>query len=105
MLSDIKYDDTCITLQLPSQMACGICKPKLDPMTPTRRSNKKQRHLSDRRRCQQYWLPKWRNNSSSYNKLNRIVCNYLGIESNNNLNNINNNYHVKKHMEPEEKNV
>ena len=29
LLSDIKYNSTCITLQVPLQLACGECKKQL----------------------------------------------------------------------------
>ena len=59
-LSSIKYDSTCISLELPYSLACSNCGPALDPLTITRkRSHKKERHKSERRRCQQYWSSSW----------------------------------------------
>ena len=36
-LSDIKYNSTCITLQIPLDLVCGECKKQLNPLENTRK--------------------------------------------------------------------
>ena len=56
----LKYDSTCVSLNLPFCLACGNCQPKLDPLAMKRKSKKcKERHKSFRRKCQQYWSLSW----------------------------------------------
>ena len=59
-LSSVRYDSTCVSLQLPHSLACSNCQPKLDPLSFNRKSNiKKERHKSKRRKCQQCWDSSW----------------------------------------------
>ena len=55
-LSQINSSSTCISLQLPMSHRCENCLKDGD-IHITHRSKKKakQRHLSDRRRCEQLW--------------------------------------------------
>lgn len=39
LISDIKYDSTCISLNLPLSLACDRCKPKLDILSHKRKRN------------------------------------------------------------------
>ena len=43
LLSDIKYNSTCITLKLPLSLACGNCRPQLDPLANKRKKQKTER--------------------------------------------------------------
>ena len=38
LLSDIKYNSTCITLKIPFSLACGNCLPQLDPLENKQKS-------------------------------------------------------------------
>ena len=64
LLSDIKYNSTCITLQVPFHLACGECKNQLNPLKNTRKKRKTERQKSERRRCDQYWCSKYGLNMS-----------------------------------------
>ena len=45
LLSDVKYNSTCIRLKSPFSLACGNCRPHLDPLANKRKKGK----LSNRR--------------------------------------------------------
>ena len=49
-LSSVRYDSTCISLNLPLHLCCMICHPKKDPMTKSRKrsSEKSFRKTADR---------------------------------------------------------
>lgn len=85
LVSDIKYDSTCVTLNLPLCLACDNCKPKLDVLSNKRKikNKKKERNKSERRRCLQYWLSKWSIGplaTSAHVLTYRLVRKYLQIE-------------------------
>ena len=65
LLSNVKYNSTCITLQIPLDLACGECKKQLNPLENTRKKRKCERQKSERRRCEQYWCSKYGLNMSS----------------------------------------
>ena len=55
-LSDINSSSTCILLKLPMSHRCENCLRDGDILVSHRSTkNAKQRHLSDRRRCEQLW--------------------------------------------------
>ena len=50
LLSDIKHNSTCITLKLPLSLACGNCRPQLDPLENKRKKGRlsnKRHHAED----------------------------------------------------------
>ena len=83
--SDINSKSTCLTLNIPHDIACHICQPKLCVLT-TRRVNKKtksERQKSKRNRCQQMWDSYWTNLSNvttSQLMIHRKQRLYLGVE-------------------------
>ena len=83
LLSDIKYNSTCITLQIPLDLACGECKKQLNPLENTRKKRKSERQKCERRRCEQYWCSKYGLNMSStegHALMHRKVRRWLRIE-------------------------
>ena len=85
-LSDVRYNSTCITLQIPISLACLTCEPKLCIHTKKGRQQKASERLkAERNRCEQLWLTKWvSNKNSATSKIVRHnqVRAYLGIQSN-----------------------
>ena len=85
LLSAIKHDSTCISLGLPFSLACSNCGPTLDPLSMNRKvRQKKERHKSERRRCQQYWDTSWTQgkDATEGNTLKyRLTRSYLQIDS------------------------
>ena len=65
LLSAIKYNLTCITLELPFSIRCGECNQRLNPLENTRKKRKTERQKTERRRCQQYWCSKYVDNITS----------------------------------------
>ena len=51
LLSDIKYNSTCVTLNMPFSLACENCQPELDPHSNMRQKQKRQIDLDERNRC------------------------------------------------------
>ena len=83
LLSDVKYNSTCITLQIPLDLACGECKKQLNPLENTRKKRKSERQKSERRRCEQYWCSEYGLNMSSTEEhalMHRQVRQWLRIE-------------------------
>ena len=84
-LSEICYDSTCITLNIPQSMACLKCEPKMCIHTKRGRQQKALERLKDdRNKCDQIWLTKVATNQKcSTSKIIRHneVRAYLGIES------------------------
>ena len=85
LLSDIKFDSTCVTLCLPYSLGCGNCKTKLDPTIKNRKSKfVKERNKCERRRCQRYWDSSWTigKDATEGNVMqHNLVRSYLQIES------------------------
>ena len=85
LLSEIKFDSTCVTLDIPFSLACGNCKTKLDPTINKRKSKfVKERNKCKRRRCQQYWDSSWtkgKDATEGYILQHNLVRSYLQIES------------------------
>ena len=85
LLSEIKFDSTCVTLGLPYSLGCGSCKTKLDPCIKTRKSKfMKERNKCERRRCQHYWDSSWTigKDATEGNVLqHKLVRGYLQIEN------------------------
>ena len=81
LLSDIKYNSTCVTLKMPLSLACENCEPELDPHSNTRKKRKRNVDLDERNRCKQYWLSTWNDDSRTTSKVQRHVTvrKYLGI--------------------------
>ena len=88
LLSDIKYNSTCITLDLPFMLCCDeSCRPFLEAksgmLKKSSRGPKRFRDLSDRRRCKQPWASvhnnAYKTTSTIHNYLR--VRNYMNIES------------------------
>ena len=84
-LSDVRYNSTCITLQIPLSLACLTCEPKLCIHTKKGRQQKALERLKDdRNKCDQLWLTKVATNqrcpTSKLMRHNQIRT-YLGIES------------------------
>ena len=83
--SDINNKSTCLTLNIPHEIACHTCQPKLCVLT-TRRVNKKtksERQKSKRNRCQQMWDSYWTNLSNATTgqlMTHRKQRLYLGVE-------------------------
>ena len=83
LLSDIKYNSTCLTLKVPYSLACGECNQSLNPLSNTRKKRKTERQKSERRRCQQYWASKYvmgANCTEGNAIMHRKVRGYLGIK-------------------------
>ena len=84
LISDIKLDSTCVNLNLPRSLACSNCVQQYpDPLQHRRKKRKssaKQRHLSQRSRCLQYWDTSWANSSPTYLCLHQRVRRYLAIQ-------------------------
>ena len=83
LLSAIKYNSTCITLELPFSIACGECNQRLNPLENTRKKRKTERQKLERRRCQQYWCSKYvlgANSTEGNAVMHRKVRSYLRIE-------------------------
>ena len=84
-LSDIKYDSTCMSLNIPLVMSCDICKPKIEAMCgmskKSSREPKRFRDLSDRWKCQQLWLSRHAEDKRSKTTVQKHfrVRNYLNI--------------------------
>ena len=81
LLSDIKYNSTCVTLNMPFSFACENCQPQLDLLSHTRQKRKREVDLDERNRCKQYWLSTWNDDSRTTSKVQRHVTvrKYLGI--------------------------
>lgn len=83
-LSNIKYDSTCITLCLPTHLACRACMKDACVHTHTRKKRKSsQRQKNPRNRCQQYWTTKWTQGplaTTAHLATHNRVRGYLGIE-------------------------
>ena len=84
-ISDIKYDSTCITLDLPLDFCCEVCKRKKDIFTKkSSKPEKKQKYLHSTNQCKQLWDSSWAEKTHVTNgtlvQHNR-VRNYLGIEA------------------------
>jgi hypothetical protein len=84
LLTDINKNSTCNSLKLPMEWTCGQCINERDMLLQTR-SNKstKQRHLTERNRCQQIWDISWSTKSRvSTNKLllHNNVRSYLKVK-------------------------
>ena len=76
----ITRNSTCVSLNLPLELACGICSPKLDVLTHSRKRRKNNNKCSERRQCQKYWLSKWREDSDGYVLRHAQTRKYLGIK-------------------------
>ena len=86
LLTEIRSTSTCISLAIPNQLACGVCSPKMDITTNSRKRKHNQRQLSERRKCQQYWDDKWlsrKYQSNANMKKYKDVREYLNINSTN----------------------
>ena len=84
-LSEICYDSTCITLNIPQSLACLTCEPKICIHTKKGRQQKALERLKDdRNKCDQLWLTKVVSNqkcpTSKLIRHNEVRA-YLGIES------------------------
>ena len=81
---NIKHDSTCVSLKVPLALACDRCKPKMDPLSNRRRTNKKkERHKHERNRCLQYWHEKWitgKNRTAGHALIHRKTRYFLGIK-------------------------
>ena len=84
-LSEVCYNSTCITLNLPLSLACLQCEPKMCIHTKAGRQQKALERLKDdRNKCDQLWLTKVATNQrcpTSKLKLHNQIRTYLGIES------------------------
>ena len=83
LLTDIRYDSTCIKLNLPESFACSECKNQLSVVQNTRKKRKTNRQKCDRRQCQQYWCSKYGigyNSTEGHAIMHRNVRSYLRIE-------------------------
>ena len=85
LLTEIGPNSTCLSLGIPIQLACGVCTPRMDITSFSRKRKHNQRQLSDRRKCQQYWDDKWLSGHCPTNaklKMYKAVRDYLNITSN-----------------------
>ena len=57
-LIEIKFK-TCEILQIPYDLCCLFCKPKISAVENTRKPRKSFRAKLDRNRCDQFWDEKW----------------------------------------------
>ena len=60
-LTDIKFNSTCISLNIPLMLCCNNCKPKVESTNKIcKKSSKGQKRIrdytTDRWKCQQLWL-------------------------------------------------
>ena len=84
-LSDLNYDSTCISLELPYDIACEVCKPKSNfslLKKSSRPSQKRLKYLHYTNRCKQYWDSHWVKPSNVTNGilLNHVQSRrYLGV--------------------------
>ena len=86
LLTEIGPNSTCLSLGIPIQLACGVCSPKMDITTNSRKRKHNQRQLSDCRKCQQYWDDKWMYGHCPTNaklKMYKALREYLNINSTN----------------------
>ena len=87
-LSEIKYDSTCISLNVPVTMSCDICRPKLEANNGLQKKSsakpKRFRDYSSRRKCRQLWLSKYgeKHRHSSTIHLHIRIRNYFNIKQN-----------------------
>ena len=87
LLSDIQYNSTCITLELPHSICCDNCKNDVESacgmMKKSSKKKKRYRDLSDRRRCKQPWdsCHGSSNVTIATNKRYNVVREYLKINS------------------------
>ena len=84
LLTEIGPNSTCLSLSIPIQLACGVCSPRMDITSFSRKRKHNQRQLSDCRKCQQYWDDKWlsrKYQSSANMKMYKDVRTYLNITS------------------------
>ena len=84
-LSLVKYDSTCISLNIPFVMSCDICQPKMEAICgmskKSSRGRKRFRDICERWKCQQLWLSKHaedKQHKSTVQKHFRVQ-NYLNI--------------------------
>ena len=87
LLSDIKYNSTCITLDLPFSLCCDSCSSTLEAQRGLLKKSshklKRFRDLSERRRCQQPWSSEHNNPYKPTTTIQKFVRvrNYLKIDS------------------------
>lgn len=84
-LSQVRYNSTCISLNLPSSLSCPTCANDVCILSNKRKKRKtNERHKTVRNCCLQYWTNKWTTGSlatvSHITTHNRIRA-YLGIQS------------------------
>ena len=84
-LSDIRYDSTCLTLNLPKCLCCDNCEHKVEASIGLAKKSsmktKSFRTMSPRRRCQQLWLSKFAEDTMPTGKVQKHnrTRNYLNI--------------------------
>ena len=84
-LSDIKYNSTCISLNIPLVMSCDICKLKIEAMSGMSKKSSREpnrfRDLSDHWKCQQLWLSRHAEDKQNQATVQKHFCvrNYLNI--------------------------
>ena len=86
-LSSIKYDSTCVTLNMPLEFACDNCKSKIESKIGISKKSsnvsKRLRHFKhDRWRCQQLWQSKYGDKTQTTATVRKHIWtqNYLNIK-------------------------
>ena len=75
LLTVFSSNSTCLSLDIPIQLAyCGVCSPRMDITTYSRKRKQDQCHPSESCKCQKYWDDKWLSHLCQSNeKLKSIV--------------------------------
>ena len=89
LLTDIKYNSTCLTLDIPFSLCCDICKPIKEAAngllknSSKTRMKKRYRDTTERWRCQQPWASCNLSDTSTIGKVNHCkkVRDFLKIET------------------------
>ena len=87
LVSDVKYNSTCLSLDLPLSLCCDVsCHPYLESQSgllkKSSHGSKRFRDLSDRRRCKQPWASVHNNAYKTTSTLRNYVRvrNYMQID-------------------------
>lgn len=87
----VRYDSTCITLDLPRKLYCEVCLNENDPLKNKRKKRKTDniRHRNYRYFCKQFWDTKWivgTRSTDSTVQLHYNIRNFLKAKQDLNLN-------------------
>ena len=89
LLSDIKFNSTCVSLELPFHLACDICKPKIEAASclskkSSKKNGKRFCDMTERKRCRQPWASKHATDSKTIGTITNFTKTreYLKVDAN-----------------------